>query len=132
MLTAQELWTGQRDALGDLMAFLDEHAPDTSRPLPVLHWSVGLSRTVYARIHALDREHGGGQRDPRAVISAYSDALGTRVAEHQGGGDKLLLVVEGRIGSPERHSGPGRTSVVISAEVPAQTSRKTGGRAFMP
>ena len=130
MLTAQELWKGQRDALVDLTAFLDEHAPGTSRALPVLHWSIGLSRTVYARIHALDREHGGGHRDPRAVITAYSDALGMRVAEHEDRGDKTLLVVEGRTGPPESPGGAARTGVVIRAEVPRVS--KTGGCAFVP
>ncbi|GAA2006748.1 hypothetical protein [Catenulispora subtropica] len=126
-----DLWCGQRDALTDLTAFVDGHGPDSEHPLPVLHWKIGLSRTVYARVHAFDREHGGGHRDPREVITAYAEALGTVVEQHPDR-DKDFLVVQGRIGPPEGDDELGRTHVVISAEVPVSSRQKTGGKAFVP
>lgn len=127
---AHELWTSQRDALHDLTAFVGEHGPDTDRRLPLLHWSVGPSHTVHAEVHSLDREHGGGHRDPRAVITAYADALHTDVMEHTDG-DRVLFLTRGRIG-PEGPDGSGRTHVAISARVPIMDDRKVGGSAFLP
>ena len=128
---AHELWRSQRDALEDLAAFVSAHSPDSVRPLPLLHWAVGPSDTVHAQVHALDREHGGDYRDPRAVVDAYAAALDTDVAEHQEDG-KAVLVVRGRIGAPDDADGAGRTQVVITAKVPIDLDRKVGGRAFLP
>lgn len=128
---AQELWRSQRDALLDLTAFINNHGPLTEHPLPLLHWRVGPSHTVHAEIHSLDREHGGGHRDPRAVITAYSDVLGTRIVEHPDE-ESMLLVADGRIGPPEDGDAAGRTHVMISARVPTENARKIGGRAFLP
>lgn len=127
---AQDLWLSQREALQDLTAFIDEHGPGTGQPLPLLQWRVGLSRAVRAEVHSLDREHGGGHRDPRAVITAYSDTLGMRIMEHPTA-ESVLVVADGRIGPPECDGEEGRTLVVISARVPTETHR-TGGRAFVP
>jgi len=128
---AQDLWHSQCDALQDLTAFIDEHGPGTGQPLPLLHWRVGPSRIVRAEIHSLDREHGGAHRDPRAVLVAYSKTLGTKIVEHPDP-ERVLLVADGRIGPPEDGGTTGRTQVVISARVPMQNRRKTGGRAFLP
>lgn len=127
---ARELWRIQRDALRDLTAFVDEHGPGSGNPLPLVHWRVGLSGTVRAQIHSLDREHGGGHRDPRAVVTAYSDVLGAKLVEHLDP-ENVLLVTEGRIGPPEGDEG-GRTQIVISARVPADRREKRGGEAFLP
>lgn len=128
---ALELWRGQRDALDDLAAFIDQHSPDAEHPLPLLHWSVGPSRTVHAEIHALDREHRGGHRDPRTVLSTYADLLGTGIKEHRKD-DKVVLAVRGRIGPPDTADGAGRTHLAITAKVPADLNRKIGGAAFLP
>lgn len=128
---AQDLWRSQRDALQDLTAFIDEHGPGAGQPLPLLHWRVGPSRTVRAEVHSLDREHGGGHRDPRAVLVAYSKALDAKIVEHPDA-ERVLLVADGRIGPPEDGETTGRTHVVISARVPREDRRKTGGRAFLP
>lgn len=127
---SQDLWHSQHDALADLTAFVAEHAPDAEHPLPLLHWSVGPSRTVHAEVHALDREHGGGHRDPRAVLTAYCDVLGVEVMERQEDG-KARLVAHGRIGPPDSAGGAGRTHLVIGAIVPIGQN-PTGGRAFVP
>lgn len=129
--TAQDLWRSQRDALHDLTVFIGEHGPGTGQPLPLLHWRVGPSRTVRAEVHSFDRERGGGHRDPRAVITAYSDTLGMRIVEHPNP-ESVLLVADGRIGPPEGGGGEGRTFIVISARVPTENGKKTGGRAFVP
>jgi len=129
--TARELWLSQRDALTDLSTFIAEHGPDTGRPLPLLHWSVGPSSTVHAQIHAFDREHGGGHRDPRAVISAFADALGVAIMEHPAE-DAVMLIARGRIGPPEEDDDDGRTLVVISARVPPKGRHERGGHAFLP
>jgi hypothetical protein len=129
---ADELWRSQRDALQDLAAFIDEHSPDAERPLPLLHWSVGPSRTVHAQVHAFDREHGGGCRDPRAVVTAYADVFSTAIVEHEHD-DKALLAVRGRIGPPDSiDDDAGRTRLAITAKVPIDLNRKVGGRAFLP
>lgn len=128
---AQDLWRRQRDALQDLTAFVDEHGPGTRQPLPLLHWRIGPSPMVRAEIHSLDREHGGGHRDPRAVLTAYSEALGVEIVEHHDA-ESVLLVADGRIGPPQEAAAAGRTHVVISARVPTPDRRKTGGRAFLP
>jgi hypothetical protein len=128
---ARDLWHSQRDTLEDLATFVDEHSPDAEHPLPLLHWSVGPSRTVHARVHALDREHGGGHRDPRTVVTAYADAFGATIVEHPEDG-KVLLVVNGRIGLPDSGDGAGRTHLAITAKVPVGLDRKVGGSAFLP
>ena len=128
---AQDLWRSQCDALQDLTAFIDQHGPRTGQPLPLLHWRVGPSRIVRAEIHSHDREHGGGHRDPRTVLSAYSDTLGARIVEHPDG-ERVLLVADGRIGPPAGGAPAGRTQVVITARVPKENQQKTGGRAFLP
>lgn len=130
-IIARELWRNQRNALEDLAAFVDQHSPDAEHPLPLLHWSVGPSHTVHATVHALDREHGGRHRDPRAVITAYAYVLGTRIVEHQEE-DKAVLVVYGRIGPPVDADNAGRTHLAVSAKVPIDLNRKIGGRAFLP
>jgi hypothetical protein len=128
---AQELWRSESHALHDLTMFIDEHGPGADVPLPLLHWRVGPSHTVHAEIHSLDREHGGGHRDPRTVIAAYSGALGTRIVEHPDE-ESVLLVADGRIGPPKGADAAGRTQVVIRARVPTQNHKKIGGRAFLP
>lgn len=127
---AQDLWRSQRDALQDLTAFIEEHGPGTGQPLPLLHWRVGPSRMVRAEIHSLDREHGGADRDPRAVITAYSETLGARIVEHPDT-ESVLLVAEGWIGPPEQAHAAGRTHVVVRARIPMENP-KTGGDAFLP
>ena len=128
---ARELWRSQRDTLDDLTAFVDEHSPEAEHPLPLLHWSVGPSRTVHAEVHALDREHGGDHRDPRTVVTAYADVLGTGIVEHREDA-KAVLVVLGWIGPPDTADGTGRTHLAITAKVPIDLDRKTGGSAFVP
>jgi hypothetical protein len=127
---AQEMWRDQSEAMHDLTAFIDEHGPGAERPLPLLHWRVGPSHTVHAEIHSHDREHGGGHRDPRAVITAYCGALGTGIVEHPDE-ESVLLVADGRIGPPKGAPAAGRTHVVIRARIPSQ-NQKTGGSAFLP
>lgn len=128
---AQDLWRCQCEALLDLAAFVDEHGPGTDRPLPLLHWYIGPSATVHAEIHSLDRENGGGHRDPRAVITAYSEALDTGMVQHT---DEVRarLMVRGQIGPPEGVDGAGRTDIVICARVPVPDHRRIGGQAFIP
>jgi hypothetical protein len=126
----QEMWRDQCEALHDLTAFIDDHGPAADHPLPLLHWRVGPSHTVHAEIHSLDREHGGGHRDPRTVLTAYSGALGTPIVEHPDE-ESVLLVAEGRIGPPKGVHAAGRTQVVIKARIPMQT-KKIGGSAFLP
>jgi hypothetical protein len=128
---ALDLWHGQRDALGDLTAFVDQHSPDAEHPLPLLHWSVGPSRTVHAEVHALDREHGGGYRDPRTVLTSYAEVLDAGVLEHQED-TRAVLVVLGRIGPLDSADGAGRTHLAITAKVPIDLDRKVGGSAFLP
>ncbi|ACU73915.1 hypothetical protein Caci_5055 [Catenulispora acidiphila DSM 44928] len=128
--TVQDLWRSQSDALHDLSAFIDQHAPGTDLPLPLLHWSIGSSHTVRAEIHPLNRENGGGHRDPRAVITAYSEALGTVVTEHRDA-RRILLVARSRIGPLDERDGAGRTHVIITARIPTDGRHKLGGRAFL-
>ena len=129
--TAQQLWRSQSEALHDLTTFIDEHGPGAEHPLPLLHWRVGPSHTVRAEIHSLDREHGGAQRDPRAVMAAYCGALGARIVEHPDE-ESVLLVADGRIGPADHDDAAGRTQVVISARVPTENHKKVGGLAFLP
>ncbi|MEY9913582.1 hypothetical protein ABIA35_009855 [Catenulispora sp. MAP12-49] len=127
---AHELWRSERDVLHDLAAFVAGHGPDADHPLPLLHWYVGPSHTVHAEIHSLDRENGGGHRDPAAVLAAYADALHADVMELPNR-DHVLFVARGRLG-PEGDDGSGRTHAVIRARIPVVDDRKVGGRAFLP
>ena len=114
--TEGDLYRWQREALTDLLAFIDAHHPNTRHPLPVIPWTLSVRHTVTARLSEYTPGPTGLRGDFLAVLTAYAQVLGEPVKELRLSG-KTRHSVRGRIGRREGAKREPRTTVYIEADV---------------
>lgn len=114
--TEGDLYRSQRETLSDLLAFIDEHAPNTRTPLPVVYWRLGMGHVVSAELGRHDTDPSGIRADRPAVLAAYAEVFGTEV-KSQKSEIKTRYTVKGRIGRREGTAQEPRTQVVLSTDV---------------
>lgn len=107
MTTNEEMRGFQLRGLADLHDFLETHGS----ALRQLGWYVDEAGNVFARVV------GGTLDDAPKILDGYADTLGTEVREERRGSNKKTLSVRGRIGPSAYAAGPGRTNVLVTAEV---------------
>lgn len=115
--TEHDLYRRQREALADLLAFVDAHAPGSAAPLPVLPWRVAsVGGWCMARLSAFGPDPSAVRADPRRVLAAYAAVLGApvRVLEMDG---KTRHTVRGRIGRPAGIALQPRTCLYLEADL---------------
>lgn len=114
--TEGDLWRWQREAMDDLAAFLDQHAPNKPAPLPAVDWRINTHHTVSAEVSPHATDPSGIRANRRNVVEAYAEALGVEVktAELR---NKTRYHATGRIGRREGTKQEPRTTLHISAEV---------------
>ena len=102
-------WCWQIQALDDLTAFVADHGPAASLPLPTLNWTLGTGRALSAELHTYEP-------DAHSTLTAYALALGVDVIERPQP-DRTVYRVHGRIGRREGTTREPRTSASIRATV---------------
>lgn len=101
-------WCWQLQSLEDVAVFVRRHGPKSASPLPVVAWTVGVTRQAVAELpsHA--------HVDPVAVLKDFAAVLGSEVTVRHLH-DRLVYSVRGRIGVKE--GGQPRTRIAVLATV---------------
>lgn len=128
--TEGDLWRSQHDTMSDLLAFVDEHAPNKAVPLPVVPWHVGPFRTVSAEVGQYGNDPSGARADRPGLIAAYAAALGVEVKTVTLPG-KVRYHTTGRIGRREGTAQEPRTTLHISADVWDEDDEQPSGGSLL-
>lgn len=114
--SAAHLWSWQHEALSDLLAFINEHAPGRRKPLPTLWWRVGPSLTVSAEIGQFQADPSGSGVDRPGIVAAYAAVLGVKVTTEVFE-NRIRYSAKGLIGMRAGTAKLPRTTLMITADV---------------
>jgi hypothetical protein len=81
--TEAHLWRWQHEAMSDLLAFLDEHAPGRRKPLPTVWWRVGPALTVSAEVGQFEANPTGIRVNRPGIVAAYAAVLGVKMTTQE-------------------------------------------------
>lgn len=110
MTSDEEMRRFQVRGLEDLGGFLKDHGS----ALPLLSWYVDEAGNAFAKVV------GRKLDDAPTILAQYAAALGVEVREQPSSdrGDRTLSV-QGRIGPSPDEASPGRTILLVTAELKA-------------
>jgi hypothetical protein len=114
--TEAHLWRWQREAMSDLLAFIDEHAPGKRKPLPTVWWRVGPALTVSAEVGQFEADPSGSRVDRPGIVAAYAAVLGVKMTT-RGFENSTRYTAKGLIGMRAGTAKIPRTTLTISADV---------------